>query len=422
MRLTAVVFVSIILAAGGALAAEDAARGGEPVSDGPADNGIDSFTGLARVVATHDAPVDRPAGLGWDGSSLWMVSDQDQTIYKLDPATMAVLDSFPTPTASWSFGLDHDGVDLWGDVDDPQLVYRLDDSTGAVLNSFASPFAAPNGVAHDGAMIWHSAFSMDLALMNPSTGATVRTIPAPGNGNPRGLEFIDGSLWVVDANTYPDDAIYRLDPSDGSVLGAYIPAGAAFGLIYGLAHDGTRFWLSDLDTAKIHTVELEDGLVFYDGFESGDGLMWSGAGLLCGSTPPPPGVVCPPECTGGCTTAGTCVIDCSGAWACSGTSIICPDGFDCDVTCLGTDACRLALVLCPAAQACTVECSGVQACQWMVVESSWLGTFDVSCGIEFDACDAATVRCGHNSCQAVCAGASYPVLDCEGSCDCVTCN
>ena len=137
MRRIAFVVVLMGLVGSNGFAAEDAARGGNPVVGDSADSGIDSFTGLARVVATHDSPVERPAGLGWDGSSLWMVSDQDQTIYKLDPATMAVLDTFPTPAATWSFGLDHDGADLWGDVDDPQLIYRLDDTMGTLLNSFA---------------------------------------------------------------------------------------------------------------------------------------------------------------------------------------------------------------------------------------------------------------------------------------------
>ena len=422
MRRRVVLFALIALAGPSAFAAEDAARGGSPVTGIPIDGSYRSFTGLARVVATHPSPVPRPAGLGWDGTSLWMVSDDDQTIYKLDPATMTILDSIPTPAATWSFGLGHDGSDLWGDVDSPELIYRLDDVTGAVLNSFASPYSSPNGVVFDGTNLWHSAFSSDLALMDPSTGVVVRTIPSPGNGNPRGLELFDGSLWVVDANTYPEDGIYRLDPSNGSVLSSYVPAGAAFGLIYGLAHDGTRFWLSDIDTNQIHTIRLEEALVFYDGFESGDGLQWSSTGLLCDSTPLPPGAGCPPACTGGCPTAGSCVIDCSATSACSGTSIICPEGFDCNINCDGSDACRYALVVCPADYACAVVCSGSQACQWMDVECTWLGNCDLSCATEPDVCEGTTVECGHNACQASCAGTSFPMLECGGSCDCVTCS
>jgi outer membrane protein assembly factor BamB len=271
-----ILVVSIFLVAVGSVAAQDAARGGEHVAPDQTTRGNNVFTGVARVVATYPSPVLRPAGIGWDGASLWFVNDFDQTIYKIDPATMTVLATLPAPASTWAFGLDHDGATLWGDLDEPEMVYQMDDSTGAVLDSFASPHFAPNGVVSDGAMIWHSGFGTDLTLMDPVASTVFRTIPAPGHQAPRGLELFDGSLWVVDGNTNPDDAIYRLDPSDGTVLGSYLPVDATFGLIYGLAHDGTRFWLTDLDTAQIHIIEIEETLLFYDGFESGDTNAWTG--------------------------------------------------------------------------------------------------------------------------------------------------
>ena len=53
------------------------------------------------------------------------------------------------------------------------------------------------------------------------------------------------------------------------------PAGATFSLIYGLAFDGTHFWVSDLDTDKIHKLLIAEGLMFADGFESGNLGEWS---------------------------------------------------------------------------------------------------------------------------------------------------
>lgn len=271
-----VLVVLILSVAVGSVHAQDAARGGDPVASGHSTEGTRIFTGVARVVATFPSPIQRPAGIGWDGSSLWFVNDFDQTIYKVDPATMTVLGTLPAPASTWAFGLDHDGATLWGDVDEPKMVYQMDDTTGVILDSFVSPHFSPNGVVYDGSMIWHSGFGTDLTLIDPVTGTVSRTIPAPGNQTPRGLELFDGSLWVVDGNTYPNDAIYRLDPTDGTVLGSYLPVDASFGLIYGLAHDGTRFWLTDLDTAQIHIIEIEETLLFYDGFESGDTNAWGG--------------------------------------------------------------------------------------------------------------------------------------------------
>ncbi len=274
-RLALVVLLSMFV--GPTLANDDAARGGDaPRHDGEVSRAR-PFTGVAHVVQTYSSPVLRPAGIGWDGASIWFVDDSNQMIHKMDPSTWTELDFLSAPAASYAFGLDHDSLTLWGDTDSPGQVYQMDDSNGAVLNSFASPHAAPNGVAYDGGLVWHSGFGANLTLMDPTSGTVVRTIPSPGNQTPRGLEMVGGSLWVVDANTYPDDAIYRLDPVDGSVLESYLPVDATFGLIYGIAHDGTRFWMTDLDTAQVHVLELEVLLLFYDGFESNDLGAWSAA-------------------------------------------------------------------------------------------------------------------------------------------------
>ena len=59
------------------------------------------------------------------------------------------------------------------------------------------------------------------------------------------------------------------------MLESYLPVDASHALIYGIAHDGTRFWLTDPDTAQVRILELEVLSLFYDGFESGDGGAWS---------------------------------------------------------------------------------------------------------------------------------------------------
>lgn len=269
--------VSVFLLVGPTFANDDVARGGHtPESDRDV-NRARPFTGVAHVVQTYMSPVLRPAGIGWDGTSIWFVNDSNQMIHKMAPSTWTEVDVLSAPVASYAFGLDHDGMTLWGDTDSPEQVYQMNDTSGVVLNSFTSPFSSPNGVAYDGGLVWHSGFGADLTLMDPVTGTVVRTIPAPGNQTPRGLEMVDGSLWVVDANTYPDDAIYRLDPVDGSVLESYMPVDVSFGLIYGIAHDGTKFWMTDLNTAQVHILEFEVLLVFYDGFESGGLGSWSAA-------------------------------------------------------------------------------------------------------------------------------------------------
>jgi streptogramin lyase len=53
-------------------------------------------------------------------------------------------------------------------------------------------------------------------LMQPETGAIIRSIPGPGS-TPRthGMAIDKGMLWVINSD---DSAIYKLDPKDGTVV------------------------------------------------------------------------------------------------------------------------------------------------------------------------------------------------------------
>ena len=239
-----------------------------------------------EIVQTFDAPCDRPAGMGFGGGSLWLVCDEaTPTIYELDSTTLAEIDSFATPTALFAFGLDHDGTNLWGDTDNPYMIYKADPADGTVLDDFVSPHGtdATNGVVWDGTALWQTAFFRDILRVDPVTGAEIGSIPSPGESWARDMAWVQGELWVVDSNGDALDAIYRLDPADGTVLGSFQPTGGTLFFMYGLAHDGSSFWLSDTDTFKIHRLEVVVTL-FADDFESGGPCEWSarqGADVAC---------------------------------------------------------------------------------------------------------------------------------------------
>lgn len=266
-----VVALCIAVSTPGVSAQEDMARALHLELESPATlQAPDSQVPTVAILETFDAPASRPAGIGWDGANFWVVSDENNTIYKLAAGSLTVLDSFATPAATFAFGLEHNGTDLWGDNDEPEQIYQLDDTSGGLLQTWTSPFPSPNGVAWDGADVWHSGFVQNLTLINSNTGATIRSIPAPGIA-PRGLEWVNETLWVVDTNSNPADAIYQIDPSDGTVLRHIQLSGANFP--YGVAFDGEYFWVTDLLLAKIYKVDFIRLLV--DGFESGDFSAWS---------------------------------------------------------------------------------------------------------------------------------------------------
>jgi hypothetical protein len=236
-------------------------------------------TELAGVIAaTFEAPCNRPAGIAWDSGHLWLVcAEEPPTIYKLDGVTLAVLDSFAAPAAEFAFGLEHDGTQLWGDSNNPDRVYRVSDADGTLLDEFPVPFGdfVANGIAWGGSAIWESAFLDDLKRLDPVIGAVLHSLSSPGGEAPRGLAWFLGELWVVDANLVPTDAIYRLDPADGSVIDTFQPTGAELDFPFDLAWDGTDFWLTDLGTDRIHRLSLNLS-IFADGFELlGGACVWS---------------------------------------------------------------------------------------------------------------------------------------------------
>lgn len=52
------------------------------------------------VVLTLNAPSGDIAGLGWDSGELWAVDALNKNVYRLDPSSGNIIESFPTTVAS----------------------------------------------------------------------------------------------------------------------------------------------------------------------------------------------------------------------------------------------------------------------------------------------------------------------------------
>jgi len=173
-----------------------------------------------------------------------------------------------------------------------------------------------------------------------------------------------------------------------------------------------------------HVAGLEE--LTFDG-AGGHGGSSSGTGgvgpMECGDTPVPPGGECPVEvCNGGCAD-GICTVDCSGTVnnPCPGSTIVCPEGFDCDVMCGTTPGCAGATILCPDTYDCNVLCAGEDTCAAVTVECSATGMCYLACSEAPGVCQGAHMTCGHNSCVAGCLGDTFPTMDCEFACECDPC-
>jgi len=80
------------------------------------------------ITLEFSAIADYPTGLAWDGTNLWLSDNSTNTIYKVNPADLSVLDSFPAPGA-YPNDLAWDGRYLWVIDNGTDKIYKYDVGT-----------------------------------------------------------------------------------------------------------------------------------------------------------------------------------------------------------------------------------------------------------------------------------------------------
>ncbi|HEY0091608.1 MAG TPA: hypothetical protein VGB43_03890, partial [Flavobacterium sp.] len=126
-----------------------------------------------------------------------------------------------------------------------------------ILYSFPSP-VTPGGLAFDGTLFYSNGTN-DLTIYKYDiTGQLVGTIPSPAiNSNAHGdIDFDGTNLWVL---VEEDNAVYKLDPSDGTVIFTFIVEGSTDH--YGCAFDNGSLWVSDYTTHTIKRIDATTGEV-----------------------------------------------------------------------------------------------------------------------------------------------------------------
>lgn len=107
-------------------------------------------------------------------------------------------------------------------------------------------------------------------------GDVISMISAPA-GNPDGLTWIDGSLWITSDDEFE---IYEVDPATGNVLST-IPGHGNDVSLTGLSYDGTH--LLSCCHPMIYFRETDDGAVVDSipapGTTCNEGLAWDGTSI-----------------------------------------------------------------------------------------------------------------------------------------------
>jgi hypothetical protein len=128
---------------------------------------LSRLTPEGAVVSDLDAPVFFTFGAAYDQAAgvLWVTAFQGQTaIYKLDPVTgeqLARLEPAESVTTHGWADLAWDGTHLWHTNVADDVVYKIEPASGAILDSFESPAPDCEGLTFDGTSLWLSSTTTD---------------------------------------------------------------------------------------------------------------------------------------------------------------------------------------------------------------------------------------------------------------------
>ncbi len=211
----------------------------------------------------YSFPLPSPSsnGLARQGDWFWNCDYGSGLLYRLD-STGAVDTTLPRPaSATTGGGMEWDGTNLWFIAEQDARLFKLDPATGAVLDSFSLPDSAsgdPNswGLAWDGQYLWHSQYGAGRARifkLDPATGAVLYSFPPP-RSSILGIAWDYGYLCGVDIGR---DVLYRMNPADSSVVDStpwLLPH--ALGLIW----DGNCLWNVDGTSDRVYRVNWFTGI------------------------------------------------------------------------------------------------------------------------------------------------------------------
>lgn len=247
-------------------------------------------------IANTFTGVDSPRALTYDGINIWFAGPMEDgeveydsnkgEMYVMNMAGVVAAGRYLLPD-TWPGDLAFDGQYLWiTNLKLDQLeIYRYDQTMGVKMEgtSFSVSGKKLAGLTFDGEYLWASHYIDDSLYQYDLSGNIRKTITkadliagdpnkANTHGNPKGLAFGRGNLWLADST---DDKIYRLNvEEDVMVMEEYaVPSPNTDPVPTGLAFDGTYLWLSDWPSNAANGTIYRLAIPVDKGDVNGDGFV-----------------------------------------------------------------------------------------------------------------------------------------------------
>jgi YVTN family beta-propeller protein len=199
---------------------------------GIVDNEVDPSLRIARPYGTG-----ADVALGRD--AVWVTSQSQRTVFRVDPArfNVRVVDRVPTPVVPLAIAVDRGAI--WITGFDPAskagVLMRLEPARGALRPTIPLE-GIPGDVAIGHGALWVTVNSENTVWrINPRTGSVVRTIQV--GAGPLAVAVGEDSVWVVNAK---DGTVSRIDPATNRVV-VTVPVG---GSPRDVAVGGGRVWVA----------------------------------------------------------------------------------------------------------------------------------------------------------------------------------
>jgi len=215
------------------------------------------------IVQTYQIP-EGASGLAFDGTYLYcgIYGANGDEVYQIDPSDGSYQLQFTNVNIGDSFGMTFDGTNLW--VTDhvtspsvPATAYELDIIAGTILSQFDLPAHYMSGIAYDNSDFWVTAYyDPDGEIYKvDNTGTIIQQFAAP-DAQPWDLCLENDNLWMAD---YWGDALYKIDPSNGTLLETHASEGVDPA---GIVFDGQYLWYCDNGSGGfdyLYKVDLDGG-------------------------------------------------------------------------------------------------------------------------------------------------------------------
>jgi YVTN family beta-propeller protein len=213
---------------------------------------IDPATNL--VIAT--IPVaGRPAQITVTADAVWVAHFLQPLATRIDPATNRTT-QYTAPGGAPLTGAAGDGSTIWLLVNQPQTLLHWDATGHELLHADATPTTRPVrtflaawwvAVGEGGVWVTHPNQNV-VTRSDPSSGTVTATVPVD-QGRLFGVAAGGGAVWVV-----TDEALVRIDPAAGKLVAkAAFPRASPVGFA-GVAVGGGAVWATNYDRGELYRV------------------------------------------------------------------------------------------------------------------------------------------------------------------------